>query len=206
MAVREQPDPPVGLIRALLKKLPDEVRAEVERRAERRWSVYFAAVAPPNFVARLARRAPQGPTARTSAGRHLHRGADSSRPRQGHRSAFEAALRARDPGSRAWGRSPLRNHPNRRAGQAGQRRRSQQGGRPRDDTALELISFLAVDWALATGERPIAGRSDGTPFGDLAHQVFGWLALPDATGALRRYWREHARQSSQGREVTRGLR
>jgi hypothetical protein len=23
------------------------------------------------------------------------------------------------------------------------------------------------------------------------HQVFGWLDLPDATGALRRYWREH---------------
>ena len=28
------------------------------------------------------------------------------------------------------------------------------------------------------------------PFGDLVHQVFGWLGLPDATGALRRYWRE----------------
>ena len=46
-----EPDPPVGQIRTrLLKKLPEEVRAEVERRAERRWSVYFAEAAPPNFV------------------------------------------------------------------------------------------------------------------------------------------------------------
>jgi hypothetical protein len=67
-------------------------------------------------------------------------------------------------------------------------------GRPRDDDALELISFLAVDWTLATEQPPVAGRSDKTPFGDLVHQVFGWLELPDATGALRRYWREWARR------------
>ena len=46
----ERPDPPVGQIRALLKRLPAEVRAEIERRAERRWSVHFAEAAPPNFA------------------------------------------------------------------------------------------------------------------------------------------------------------
>lgn len=67
-------------------------------------------------------------------------------------------------------------------------------GRPRDDDALELISFLAVDFALATGQQPLRGRSDEKPFGDLVHRVFGWLELPDATGALRRYWREWAQK------------
>ena len=69
------------------------------------------------------------------------------------------------------------------------------GGRPRDDDALELIAFLAVDWALATEQRPALGRSDQLPFGDLVHQVFGWLELPDAASALRRYWREWARRT-----------
>jgi hypothetical protein len=66
-------------------------------------------------------------------------------------------------------------------------------GRPRDAAALRLISFLAIDWTLAAEQLPVPGRSDKTPFGDLVHQVFGWLELPEATAALRRYWRERAR-------------
>lgn len=64
-------------------------------------------------------------------------------------------------------------------------------GRPPDDLAVQLIAFLAVDWAQATDEMPQSGRSDRTAFGDLVHQVFGWLERPDATGALRRYWRKY---------------
>jgi hypothetical protein len=67
-------------------------------------------------------------------------------------------------------------------------------GRARDDAALTLIAMLALDWVRATGKVPRSGRSDKTPFGDLVHQVFGWLELPDATGALRRYWRELAQR------------
>jgi hypothetical protein len=67
-------------------------------------------------------------------------------------------------------------------------------GRPRDDDALERISFLAIDWALATGQLPVPGRSDKTPLGDLVHQLFGWLGRPDATGELRRYWRKWAQR------------
>jgi hypothetical protein len=67
-------------------------------------------------------------------------------------------------------------------------------GRPSDDAALRLISFLAMDWTLAADQLPVPGRSDKTPFGDLVHQVFGWLELPEATSALRRYWREGARE------------
>jgi hypothetical protein len=37
----EQPDPPVGLIRARLKELPGEVVADIEERAERRWPIYL---------------------------------------------------------------------------------------------------------------------------------------------------------------------
>ncbi len=67
-------------------------------------------------------------------------------------------------------------------------------GRPRDDAAMDLVAMLAVDWALATGESPAAGRSDEKPFGNLVHQVFGWIGRRDATGALRRYWREQERR------------
>lgn len=63
------------------------------------------------------------------------------------------------------------------------------GGRPRKDDLVTLIGFLAVDWLQATGLEPDPGRSDGTPFGDLVHTVFGWLGFPEqATQALRTYW------------------
>jgi hypothetical protein len=31
---------------------------------------------------------------------------------------------------------------------------------------------LAIDWLVATGESPKPGRSEGTGFGELAHNVF----------------------------------
>ena len=41
---------------------------------------------------------------------------------------------------------------------------------------------------------PPEGRSDEKPFGNLVHQAFGWIGRRDATGALRRYWREQERR------------
>ena len=67
-------------------------------------------------------------------------------------------------------------------------------GRPRDDAALALIADLAADWHCATEEIPAPGRSDKTPFGELVFRIFAWLDLPDASGALRRYWREYKRR------------
>jgi hypothetical protein len=46
----EEPDPPVGQIRALFRELPPEIRAEIEERAERRWPVYLGEPAPTNLT------------------------------------------------------------------------------------------------------------------------------------------------------------
>jgi hypothetical protein len=64
------------------------------------------------------------------------------------------------------------------------------GGRPAGDDEVRLIAYLAVDWALATGELPSKGRSSETPFGDLVHHVFSWVTNAKADQALRRYWED----------------
>ena len=65
---------------------------------------------------------------------------------------------------------------------------SSNNGRPPATKADRLVMYLAVDWAVVIGEAPEPGRSDQKPFGDLVHQVFGWLKWPRADQALRRYW------------------
>jgi hypothetical protein len=64
------------------------------------------------------------------------------------------------------------------------------GGRPTNEDHRTLIMHLAIDWLLATSEPPKPGRSEGTGFGELAHNVFQWLSLPEGSAAyaLRQYW------------------
>jgi len=191
MRLAEQPDPPVGQIRVRLKELPEDVAAEIEERAERRWPYVLDEPAPGNLtqgwlvnlpgdklVALVQRSVSNGgmivPGRRRESGRR-------SQPR------YESLIRGFVRGSRPSSKSATVEEPT-----GGSETDVVANGRPRDDDALELISFLAVDWVLGTEQRPVAGRSDKTPFGDFVHQVFGWLGLPDATGALRRYWRERA--------------
>lgn len=185
----EQPDPPIGQIRARLKKLPAEVLADIEERAERRWPVYFEEPAPATpsqgWLAevpaeKLVKILPPG----ISCGGIMvpGRGRESGRR---SRAQFEPMILGVVRGSRPSSKpATVERVPNRTEVGA------TPNGRPRDEAALQLISFLAADLTLATGQRPVPGRSDKTPFGDVVHQVFGWLGLPDATGALRRYWRE----------------
>jgi hypothetical protein len=185
----EQPDPPVGQIRAPLKEMPPEIRAEIEERAERRWPVYFGEPAPTNLppgwladlpkdriLAILPRSIPWGGMMVPG---QLRKSGRRSRPH------YEPMIRGVVRRSGSISKSATGELTSGGAATGGLA-----NGRPRDDDALELISFLAMDFALATGQRPVPRRSDRTPFGDLIHQAFGWLGLPDATGALRRYWRE----------------
>jgi ABC-type cobalamin/Fe3+-siderophores transport system ATPase subunit len=46
-----------------------------------------------------------------------------------------------------------------------------------------------MDWLLLSGEEPIAGRSDGSPFGDLVHSILQWQGIDyeRAEYALRQY-------------------
>jgi hypothetical protein len=65
---------------------------------------------------------------------------------------------------------------------------SVEGGRPRHYRLDDLVMHLAIDWTIATGSKPLPGRSDHRGFGDLVHCVFQWLHEPAADQALRRYW------------------
>lgn len=63
------------------------------------------------------------------------------------------------------------------------------GGRPADDAEVRLIAHLAVDWHLATGFEPEAGRDGHSAFSGLVHDVFGWIGRSKkATFSLRAYW------------------
>jgi hypothetical protein len=197
LRLTEQPDPPVGQMRARLKGLPQQVLAEVEGRAERRWSIYFDEPAPSRPTIGWLADVPADklpkilPPSISNGGMTVpgrERGS-GRRSRPHYERMIRGVVRGSKPSSKsaATERTADRCAPTAKA-----------GGRPRDDHALELIAFLAMDWALATEERPTPGRSDKTPFGDLVHQVFGWLGLSDATAALRRYWRECARRAERG--------
>jgi hypothetical protein len=187
----EQPDAPVGQIRARLKELPPEIRSEIEERAERRWPVYFGEPAPTNLAPGWLANLPRDrlvailPSAISYGGKmvpgQLRKSGRRSRPH--YEPMIRGVVRRSRPSSKSATGEVTTN---------GAETDGLANGRPRDDDALELISFLAMDWDLATGQGPVPGRSDETPFGDLVHQVFGWLGLPEATGALRRYWREWA--------------
>jgi hypothetical protein len=193
LRLAEQADPPIGVIRARLKQLPRQALGEVEERAHRRWPIYFDEPAPSTPAGGWLADVPADqlltilPPGLSDGGMIVPgRGRGS-----GHRSRphYEPMIRGVVRGSRpSSGSAPAEDLADPRAATA------HAGGRPRDDDALELISFLAMDWALATESRPVPGRSDEKPFGNMVHQVFGWLELPDATGALRRYWREWARR------------
>jgi hypothetical protein len=178
----EETDPPVGQIRAKLRELPN-VLTEVEERAERRWQIYLRDRAPAASTSGWLANVPADqrliilPRSVSTGGMIVPgRGRGDGRH---SRPQFEPMIRGVVRGAPPPSGSTT----------------ASMGGRPRDDDALELISFLAMDWALSTESRPTPGRSDEKPFGDLVHQVFGWLGLPDATGALRRYWREWARRT-----------
>jgi hypothetical protein len=184
----EQPDPPLGQIRARLRALPAEILSDIEERAERRWPLSFEEPAPGTPSKGWLAEVPEDrilkilPPSISYGGRFVPgRGRGSGRrSKPQYEPMILGVVRGSRPSSKAAivERSEYDRVPN---------------GRPRDDAALQLISFVAMDWTLATEQRPVPGRSDQTPFGDLVHQVFSWLGLRDATGALRRYWREWAR-------------
>ena len=184
----EQTDPPLGQIRARLRALPAEVSTDIEERAERRWPLYFEEPAPGTQSKGWLADVPEDrllkvlPPSISYGGRFVPgRGRGAGRR---SKPQYEPMILGVVRGSRPSSKSAIV--------ECGEYDRVP-NGRPRDDAGLQLISFLAMDWTLATEQRPVPGRSDQTPFGDLVHQVFGWLGLREATGALRRYWREWAR-------------
>jgi hypothetical protein len=185
----EQSDAPVGQIRARLKELPGEILADIEERAERRWPIHFEEPVPATPTLGWLADVPKEmllkilPPSISYGGKFVPgRGRGSGRR---SKPQYEPMILGVVRGSWPSSKSAIADRSD--CDGAG-------NGRPRDDAALQLISFLAMDWTFAAERRPVPGRSDKTPFGDLVHQVFGWLELPDAIAALRRYWRERARR------------
>jgi hypothetical protein len=79
--------------------------------------------------------------------------------------------------------------------------KKREGGRPNRDAQRELVTNLALDWTSATGNAPERGRSDRTGFGDLVHSVFQWLLPAEQTAgranyALRQHWSEVEKANS----------
>lgn len=183
-------DPPVGLIRRQLNRLPAAVLAKLETRAQRLWPLIFGVVAPAASGSGWLSRAPADLLIESlpkiiADGRERipgrRRGQDTwSKPTAEPRilGVVRRQKSTRSSGDPA-GWPPDSAEP-----------RVVMGGRPRDDEGVQLIAMLAIDWLQATGEPPPKSRSYRTPFGDLVHQVFDWKGREDASGALRRYWRE----------------
>lgn len=173
------PDPSIGLIRRRFAELPPDRHTEAAERAERLWPRLLRGQAyPPEGLLAWSRTAPADQlidvlSAVISDGgvpvSGRWRGDDKRSP-----SRFEPLIMgtARGAGDRAS--------------------TAEHDGRPRIDDAIDFVTFLAMDWATATGQVPQAGRSDQTPFGALVHHVFGWLGLDNASNALRAYWAEMA--------------
>ena len=195
-------DPPVGQIRVLLQQLPKSELSKIEERALRLWPIVFSDdPAPADSTPGWLQAAPADKFIHmvrlcTSEGGIVAPGRTRgpnlrSRPRL--EPIISGVARGTEIPSKAKAESPKDAAIEGRAA-------ANRSGRPTDDASVRLVAMLAIDWANATGQQPASGRSDRKPFGDLVHQVFGWLNLPDATGALRRYWREQERRISKAKD------
>lgn len=164
-------DPPVGQLRALVSKLPEKALSYINSRAV-------------HLIPRLF--------PGQSAGRSFQAWA---RDAEGPDLVEAIRILSATGGQIVMGRSRGGGKRSRRklepmiAGQVrGTGDTAPKGGRPGHAEQDALVRNLAIDWYRATGQRPEAGRSDHTGFGDLVHSIFDWVGEPGAVQALRRYW------------------
>lgn len=168
----QEPDPPIGQIRARLASLPAISRNYLLRRARAIWPKPMLRK-PHCDVSAWAKRAPRERLlsrllATIAEGGIVIPGRRRGESRQSA-PRFEPVIMGVARGSGL--ETPT-------------------GGRPSGTDEVGLIAYLAVDWALATGSLPERGRSSEKPFGDLVHHVFDWATDANAEQALRRYWQD----------------
>ena len=170
-----EPEPAIGLIKARLRALPSEAVSAMEVRGRLLWPSIFKAKLPPcGLIGWSKTAAPadlvQGLRLITANGAAAVAGRSRLNGRQSRPSLEPMIL------------GVVRGSPDSSASRLPH-------GRRREFTADQLVMMLAVDWTLATGAPPTHGRSDGKPFGELVHHVFGWFDKEvGAEAALRRYW------------------
>ncbi len=201
-------DPPIGVIRARIQGLPNEVMDYIDNRA----SHVVPRLEAQHAAAACAEREPSSdPEPRRRLRRQPSPRATTDREHWMRRGGFQAWARVAPagllcravavvtaqgaqavPGRGRGGskRSSARLEPRILGVVRGAREEKPQGGRPPADARQSLVMHLALNWTTCTGRMPEAGRSDHTGFGDLAHAVFQWLGLsPDeAEYSLRAYW------------------
>jgi len=189
-------DPPIGLIRARLQRLPPKAAEYIGRRA-------------PTVISRLFREnigTGISDLPEHAFDRFLDWGATAS----GRKLVTALQVLTADGASivagrsRAGGkRSRLKMEPMIAGTVRGGSDPKNQGGRPGESARRDLVMHLALDWLCASGSPPEPGRSDNSGFGDLVHSTFQWLdvsADPSeaAAYALRRYW-SAVRKGADGR-------
>jgi hypothetical protein len=178
-------DPPVGMLRALVKSLPNTALEYINHRA-------------PRVIPRLFREE----TFENGGFLAWVEKADGDKLVKAVRALAAEGAQIVVGRSRGCGKRSARRVEPRILGEVrGIGARKRKGGRPSRDAQHELVMNLALDWTSATGNAPERGRSDRTGFGDLAHSVFQWLlpeeqAVGAATYALRRHWSEVEKANS----------
>ena len=183
-------DPPIGVLRARLRRLPRKAAEYIGRRARTVISRLFPGESTGVGVFDPPERAVEGflDWAATTNGSKLVKAlqvlsADGARI---------VAGRGRGGGKR----SRPKMEPMIAGTVRGSPGPEQRGGRPDEAARRDLVMHLALDWLHATGSPPKPGRSDTSGFGDLVHSVFQWLDISGdpseaAAYALRRYWSGH---------------
>lgn len=195
LALTEARDPPIGMIRARLRVLPDAMMAALDKRARQLSPQLLRCEMRPGGVRVWAERASAAELVFFLRALIVEGG------------IFERG-RLRPDGTRRGGKiAPivLGGAPGLHDTELGRPAPIYNNGRPAQDALQYLLGLLAVDWLLTTRQAPVPGRSEGTAFGRFVYAVLNWLELGDqAEGALRRYWgavREGMSESSVDIEI-----
>ena len=164
----QEPDPPIGQIRARFMSLPHSSRYYLRRRASRLWPRAFMIdldCDPYRYIERMGKKQllRRLPVLLVEGGLFKN---DLSKE-------FEPTILGV---TRGLNVGPV-------------------GGRPRGDDELRLIMYLAFDWLYATGELPKRGRNTQKGFAELVSCVFEWVTNLKADQALRRYWEQVPKQA-----------
>ena len=191
-----EPDPPVGQIRARIKALPEQVIRKFDYLGRQEIPKFYGPGISPGLVG-----GDQTAMPRIEEEALRNGGFRSWAAVANDQSLIWAVLtlppvtglvivqgRSRRTGKRSSpGVEPYINRIARGAGDGMPR-----VGRPSSlDFKISLIGKLAHAWERTTGTFPPVGRSDETGFGELIHCVFHWLRIGDqAEYALRQFWDE----------------
>jgi hypothetical protein len=184
----EAADPPVGMIRALIAKLPVVDVAYAEERVRRLWPRVFPGKSLESGFVAWSKTAPEAELLEAVRTFFTDGGVvvpGRARPSGKHSKPHLEPLVL----GQARGAALVQSATEASTG-CTESPPSPPGGRPRSDAEDDLVMHLAVKWLRITGLAPQPGRSKQTPFGALVHHVFGWLGLGTAEQSLRRYWDE----------------